>query len=160
MFRARQGDASTITHHDHSIVRDLDPYQVPTLLLNHASQFLTQASTNALRPLGLGLVFLPVAFALEREGALTQARLCEIAQIGRPIMAVRLRRMERVGLLLKRRHNVRGFEYLLTEDAKAKLSMARNILFATAHQALDGVSHAHRAALVDALEAIVANLDQ
>ncbi len=81
-----------------------DPESTPTLWINHASRLLMRHFEERLRPLDFGMAYLPVAIALEENGALPQRQLAEHAHVEQPTMAALLVRMERDGLISREPH--------------------------------------------------------
>jgi MarR family transcriptional regulator, transcriptional regulator for hemolysin len=137
-----------------------DPASAPTFWINHASRLLMRHFEQRLRPLDLGMAYLPVAVALEENGPLSQKRLAELAHVEQPTMAALLGRMERDGIISRAPHptDKRASQISLSAKGEACLPMAREQLFEVAEQALSGLSKQERLVLLKLLRRVVSNL--
>jgi DNA-binding MarR family transcriptional regulator len=115
-----------------------------------------------LRPLDLGMAYMPVAVALEESGPLTQKHLAELRHVEQPTMAVLLGRMERDGIISRQTHPLdrRASQISLTAKGKASLPAAKEQLAAVVEQARSGISKRERLVLLELLRRVVSNLDQ
>jgi len=137
------------------------PESAPTFWINHASRSIIRRFEQHLRPLDFGMAYLPVAIALEEDGALLQKQLAERAHVEQPTMAALLTRMDRDGLISRRPHptDKRASMISLSAKAKARLPSAKEQLGAVAEQATSGFSERERATLIALLRRVVNNLD-
>jgi MarR family transcriptional regulator, transcriptional regulator for hemolysin len=139
-----------------------DPRSAPTFWINHASRLLMRHFEQRLRPLDLGMAYMPVAAALEESGPLSQKRLAELAHVEQPTMAALLGRMERDGIISRLPHptDKRASQISLSVKGEASLPAAREQLFEVAEQALSGVTKQERLMLLELLRRVVSNLEQ
>lgn len=82
---------------DFSLKADLA--RSPAYIVKEAARALARRAEARLRPLGLGVAYLPVMAALKNGQARTQADLTRLLGVEQPSMAQLLARMERDGLL-------------------------------------------------------------
>lgn len=138
-----------------------DPKSAPTFWINHASRLLMRHFEQRLRPLDLGMAYLPVVVALEESGPLSQKRLAELAHVEQPTMAALLGRMERDGIISRQPDPTdrRSTQILLSAKGEACLPEAKGQLFEVAEQALSGFSKQERLLLLELARRVVSNLD-
>jgi MarR family transcriptional regulator, transcriptional regulator for hemolysin len=140
--------------------RDWAPETSPTFWVNHASRLVMRAFEQELRPLGLGMAYLPVVIALHESGPLTQKALAGIARVEQPTMAALLVRMERDGIIARRQSETdrRSADIALTEAGRTALGEARDRMERIVDRALAGFDGADNARLMALLQRMVANL--
>lgn len=138
------------------------PEASPTFWVNHASRLIMRAFEQALRPLGLGMAYLPVVIALEDKGPLTQKTLAAISRIEQPTMAALLARMERDGIITRApsAKDRRSADIALTEAGRQALPEARARMGLVVDRALAGLGGDDTGRLMALLQLIVANLDE
>lgn len=138
-----------------------DPESTATFWINHASRLLMRHFEERLRPLDFGMAYLPVAIALEKNGALPQRRLAEIAHVEQPTMAALLARMERDGLISRDPHpgDKRSSLIALSDKAKERLPLAEGQLMDIVDQAMAGFDEEERRMLMALMRRVVSNLD-
>lgn len=93
-------------------------------LANWAARLFAQAMDRAIRPHGLSSAYVPVLFALGRGAELSQTQLAHFAAIEQPTMAATLGRMDRDGLLTRRRDPSDGRKSLIGLTAKGREKVA------------------------------------
>ena len=138
-----------------------DPQASPTFWINHASRLLMRHFEQRLRPLDMGMAYLPVVIALQERGALLQRDLAAAAHVEQPTMAALLARMARDGLILRAPHPTdgRATQISLSAKSKARLPAAKAGLREIADRAMSGFSARERATLIALLLRVVRNLD-
>lgn len=139
-----------------------DPQAFASFWVNHASRLLMKLFEEELRPLGFGMAYLPVAFALAQNEKMLQRDLAEEAHVEQPTMAALLARMERDGLVAREPHpdDKRAMHISLTKKARSTMPEARKRLFAVAERLTDGFSAEERETFVRLLKRAVANLER
>lgn len=137
-----------------------DPAAAPSYWINQASRVLMRRFEQRLRPLDFGMAYLPVALALEEEGALLQKDLAERAHVEQPTMAALLARMERDGLVAREPHptDKRASQIRLTTKAKSRLPLAKEVLWNVAETVTIGFSEKERETFLKLLRRAVQNL--
>ncbi|WP_437949216.1 MarR family transcriptional regulator [Sorangium sp. So ce296] len=137
-----------------------EPQATPTFWINHASRLLMRHFERRLRPLDFGMAYMPVAVALEENGALLQRELAERAHVEQPTMAALLGRMQRDGLVKRTPHpgDKRAFHISLSAKAEARLPLAKEALREVAERALQGFTDRERATFLAMLRRVVDNL--
>ena len=137
-----------------------EPQAYASFWINHASRLLMRDFEAILRPLGFGMAYLPVAFALAEHGPLLQKDLAGHAHVEQPTMAALLARMERDGLIEREPHpsDRRATSIRLSAKAKRGLPKARTALFEVAQRVTGGFTDAERATFLALLQRAVVNL--
>lgn len=137
-----------------------DPESTPSFWINHASRLLMRHFEQLLRPLDLGMAYLPVVLALEENGALRQKDLAERARVEQSTMAALLSRMERDGLIAREPdpNDKRASLISLTAKAKTRLPVAKRSMGEIAERATAGFTEGERATLLALLRRVVENL--
>lgn len=130
--------------------------------LNHASRLLLRTHEARLRPLGFGMGSVPVLTALADGRALSQKELTEVARVEQPTMAEMLVRLERDGIVQRKQNpnDKRASLFTLTRVARARLAKAREALVQGDQEAMAGFSEKERAALIQMLQRVAANLER
>ena len=120
-----------------------------------------RAFEQELRPLGLGMAYLPVVRALQESGPLTQKDLTVIARVEQPTMAALLVRMERDGIIARHKSATdrRSADIVLTEAGRQALTDAQVRLGRIVDRALAGFDGDDSGRLMALLQRMVANLD-
>jgi DNA-binding MarR family transcriptional regulator len=134
----------------------------PLRLIGHAHRTFARIVDAQLRELGFAMSQLPVLAALKGTRALPQAELARIAQVEQPSMAQLLNRMERDGLVERKRdpNDARSRLISLTDTASRRMHKGKAILDATRDKALADFSAADVETLHALLLRIAANLDR
>lgn len=143
-------------------VKAFDPESYPSFWINHGSRLLMRQFEERLRPLGVGMAYLPVLMALEEKGPLLQKDLAEQSRVEQPTMAALLARMDRDGLVTRIQHpnDKRASLVTLTPKAKKAMPKALEQLRAVADRVTIGFDGADRAAFLRLLKRAVANLEE
>ena len=133
----------------------------PGHLISLAARAFARLSELRLKPLGLGVGYLPVLVALRDGQAGTQAELARTARTGQPPMAQMLVRMERDGLIKRMPDPTDGrrARVILTDAARKRMPDAIAVLLAGNAQALEGFSEREALQLEDLLKRVIVNLD-
>lgn len=139
---------------------ETDPMQVPSYLIKRTARWLMRRGEARLRPLGLGMAYLPVLTAIRNGTAATQAELARLLQVEQPSMAQLLSRLERDGLIVRAAdpERPRVQRITLTALAQMRLPQAKAALGKDNEQALKGFSEKELALFVDLLQRFDANL--
>lgn len=129
-------------------------------LTNRAARLFAWMIDGRLKPHGLSAGQIPVFFALGGGASLTQKALVEVAAVEQPTMAAILTRMERDGLVERRPDPNDGRSSLvqLTPRAMKKVPDVAEAIQTGNREALAGFSEAEKAAFLDMLRRIIANL--
>lgn len=103
----------------------------PSYIVKEVARALTRRAETLLRPLGLGVAYIPVMVALDRGQAKTQADLVRVLGVEQPSMAQLLARMERDGLLVRTPDPDHGRNRIvrLTPVGKQKLLLSKEVMF-------------------------------
>lgn len=130
-------------------------------MTNWASRLFARAIDQRLRPIGLASGQLPVLFALDANPAMSQKQLAQAAAIEQPTMAATLSRMERDGLIGKRRDpkDARSMLYSLTPLAMEKAAQVRAAIKEVNEVAMGRLEEKEHAAYLALLEKIVGALE-
>jgi MarR family transcriptional regulator for hemolysin len=139
-----------------------DVLSTPGHLISLAARAFARLSELRLKPLGLGLGYLPVLVALRDGEAGTQAELARAARTEQPPMAQMLARMERDGLIKRTPDPTDGrrARVILTDAARNRMPDAIAVLLAGNAQALEGFSEREALQLGELLKRLIANLDR
>ena len=139
-----------------------DPPLNPARLFSRVHRLFARIMERRLRALGLSIGQLPVLAALEGGVALPQRDLARIADIEQPSMAQILARMDRDGLIERRRdpHDARSSLISLTAAAMAHLPAARQALQQGGREALQGLDAADVETLGRLLQRVIGNLEE
>jgi len=138
-----------------------DPESTVAFWINRSSRLIMRLHEGRLRALGLGMSQLPVLFALEEEGALSQKELAQRARVEQPTMAEMLGRMERDGLVEREANpeDKRGSLTSVTRSARAKLPKAKAALLQGEQEAMAGLSEEEKRLLLGLLRRVVRNVE-
>lgn len=139
-----------------------DPQAFASFWINHASRLLMRLFEEELRPLGFGMAYLPVAFALSQNEKMLQKELATEAHVEQPTMAALLTRMERDGLIEREPHpsDKRASYIALTKKARGAMPEARKRLFTVAERLTEGFTAAERDTFIALLRRAAANLER
>lgn len=131
-------------------------------MINWAARLFARAIDRRLKPVALSSGQMPVFFALGDGGALTQKTLADFASIEQPTMAATLARMERDGLVDRRRDPTDGRSALvsLTPKAEEKLAALVEAIGEVNAAALAPLSEAERATFFDLLGRVIGALER
>lgn len=131
-------------------------------LVNWAARLFAQAMDRAIRPHELSSAYVPVLFALGRGAELTQTQLAQLAAIEQPTMAATLTRMERDGLLARRRDPLDGRKQLigLTPGGREKVAVVAEAVSRINDQATEGWSPEERRRNLESVLSIIDNLNR
>lgn len=102
----------------------------PSYIVKEVARALNRRAETRLRPLGLGVAYIPVMVALDRGQAKTQADLARVLCVEQPSMAQLLARMERDGLLVREPDPNHGRNRIvrLTAAGKKKLLLSKEVM--------------------------------
>lgn len=139
---------------------DPNPLDTPSYLIKQIARELARQGEASLRPLGLGMAYLPVMTALKKGEASTQAELVRLLQVEQPSMAQMLARMERDGLVERKPDPGHGRNRIvsLTELGHARLPQARAALNDANLKGIEGFEPGEIAAFLDLLRRFNAGL--
>lgn len=131
-------------------------------LTNWAARLFARAIDRKLKPLGLSSGQLPVFFALADSEAMTQTALARAASIEQPTMAATLARMERQGLITRKKDpdDKRSSLVTLSAAARAKVPAVMEATSAVNAAALAGLAPEERARFLRDLKAVIAALEE
>jgi DNA-binding MarR family transcriptional regulator len=137
-----------------------NPEASASFWINRASRLLLRRQEERLRPLGFGINQMSIVRALADGRSASQKDLAGWAQVEQPTMAEMLARMERDGLIKRKRNpkDGRGSLASLTRPARLRLPKARAALIEGEHEATAGFSTAERGLLLNLLQRVVSNL--
>ncbi|APR87625.1 Transcriptional regulator, MarR family protein [Minicystis rosea] len=130
--------------------------------INRASRALLRVQEARLRPLGLGMGYLPVLHALQERKAMSQKDLAARAEVEQPTMAAILSRMERDGVVQREPdpNDRRASLVTLTRLAYARFPKAKEQLIEAEEIATAGFTEKEKELLRTLLERVVKNLDK
>jgi DNA-binding MarR family transcriptional regulator len=139
----------------------LDSSSSAGYMTNHAARLFARAIDARLAGTGAGSGVLPALFALADGAARTQAELARAAAIEQPTMAATLSRMERDGLIERRRDRAdkRKTMITLSESGRALLPQLRDATTEINAAALAGLDDAERRQFLAFLGRVCAGLD-
>lgn len=139
-----------------------DVFSTPGHLISLAARRFARFGELRLKPLGLGVGYLPVMVALRDSESDTQAELARVVRTEQPPMAQMLDRMERDGLIQRAPDPTDGrrARVILTPAARARMPDAIAVLLAGNAQALEGFSEREAYQLEELLKRLIANLDR
>jgi len=139
-----------------------DVLSTPGHLINLAARAFARLSEARLGPLGFGVGQIPVLIALQTGKANTQRDLAKFARVEQPPMAQMLARMERDRLISRTvdSEDRRSSKVSLTNEAKARLPEACEMLFQGNRDALRGFTDEESSQLIDLLGRLIDNLDE
>ena len=143
-----------------SMMRSADLADSPGYILARASRLFASLNEQRLRPLEIGVAYIPVLAALSGKGPLSQKDLAQMAHIEQPTMAQLLNRMERAGFIERRGDpkDKRSSLVFLTELAQDRLSPGRSALAQTNKDALRNFSKEESTELARLLHRVIQNL--
>lgn len=129
-------------------------------LANHMARLFAHGLQDRIQPLGLTTGQFPALLELWAEDGLTQRELVERIDIEQATMANTLARMERDGLVTRRRHpsDARAQQVWLTEKAKALEVPATRAAMEQNAVALDGLTDAEKADFLDLMRRVIGNM--
>lgn len=134
----------------------------PGRLIARAGRQMMRWGDVQLKPYGFTTSHLPVLIALGDGSAMSQRELTRFAGIEQPSMAQMLARMERDGLIVRKKdpEDSRASLVSLSKAALKRIPQARDRLFQGNEVALRGFDDAEITRLMGMMERIVANLDE
>ena len=129
-------------------------------LVNHVGRIFARGLATAIRPLGLTIGAFPALLELWETDGLTQSQLVERLDIEQATMANTLSRMERDGLVSRRRHpkDKRAQLVFLTARGKALQETALAAASATEDALFQGFRRFERELLLEYMRMVLANL--
>ena len=139
-----------------------DRFRSSGYMSNWTARLLARAIDTRLRPIGMSSGYMPVMFALAHGASLSQRALTEFAAIEQPTMAATLTRMERDGLVERRRDPAdgRAWLYTLSDAGTAKSVKVREAGLEVNEAALAGMTPDERETFLATLARVVANLEK
>jgi DNA-binding MarR family transcriptional regulator len=131
-------------------------------MTNWAARLFARAIDRRLKAAALSSGQMPVFFALADGRAMTQKALADFASIEQPTMAATLARMDRDGLVERRRDPTdgRSAQVSLTPKAIEKAGALAEAIASVNAAALADLSEAEHATLLDLLGRVVASLEK
>lgn len=129
-------------------------------LVNHLARLFARGLQARIKPLGLSIGTFPALLVLWEGDGLTQRALCERLDIEQPTMANTLARMERDGLIERRKdpEDGRVQRVWLTAAARALEAPATAAAEAVNALALSGLTPDERRALLGTIRKVVERL--
>lgn len=129
-------------------------------LVSKLSRLFAAALQTRMAPHGVLAGQLPVLVHLWEEDGLTQSELCELVGVEQPTMANTIKRMERDGLVKKRRDNLdrRKFRVLLTPRAKELKPILESCVDEVRELAAEGIDPRALRVMAGAMERMEENL--
>lgn len=139
---------------------DCDFHQAPGYLVNAAYRHFTRMVDRDLRPLGVSVAQLYPLFILAQEGPMLQRDLVKRSTVGQPAMVETLARLERAGLIERRRNEEdrRASTIDLTAQGREAVETASASLLLGNEKALSGFSSEERATLLSLLGRLIRNI--
>lgn len=131
-------------------------------MTNWAARMFARAIDKELKGSGISSGYMPIIFALANGAALPQKTLAERASIEQPTMAATLARMERDGLVGRRRNpeDGRSALFFLTPEGLEKTATVRAAGHAVNARAMRDLSEEERALYLDLLDRVVGALGE
>lgn len=129
-------------------------------MTNWAARMFARAIDRELKGSGISSGYMPVIFALAKGEALTQKALAAHASIEQPTMAATLSRMERDGLVARRKNpdDGRSALFFLTPAGLGKTAAVKAAGLAVNARAMRDLSGEEQALYLDLLGRVVASL--
>lgn len=126
-------------------------------LANHMARLFARELQARIKPLGLSTGTFPALLILWEHDGLTQRELVEHLDVEQPTMANTLARMERDGLIVRRRDSVdgRAQRVWLTDAARVLRDAATTAAEEVNDRALAVLSPSERATFLDAMRRII-----
>jgi MarR family transcriptional regulator, transcriptional regulator for hemolysin len=139
---------------------DWQPRTMPALLIATAARFLARLADARFRDLGISMSQLPVLVALKDGASLSQRELTRLAGVEQPSMAQLLARMERDGVIRRKRDPMDGRSSLISLTARTMklIDPARAIMARGNREALAGFTEDEIKQLVAMLHRLIANV--
>ncbi len=140
---------------------DWHPQASASFWINRASKLLMQLQDERIRPLGLRVSQIPVLFALEHDGPISQKELAQRAKVEQPTMAEMLARLERDGVIERQPNpqDKRGSLNALTLKSRLRIPDAKATLVQMEKDMTTGFSEAEKVLLVSLLQRVIQNLE-
>jgi MarR family transcriptional regulator, transcriptional regulator for hemolysin len=138
-----------------------NPQATASFWINRASKLLMQRQDERIRPLGLRVNQIPVLFALEHDGPISQKELAQRAKVEQPTMAEMLARLERDGVIERQPNpqDKRGSLNALTLRSRLQIPAAKASLVQMEEDMMAGFSDAEKALLLNLLQRVMKNLE-
>jgi MarR family transcriptional regulator for hemolysin len=137
------------------------PMRTPGHYISRLARGMARVGDARLRELGFATAQLPVLGALADGSERSQAELARGARVEQPTMAQLLARMERDGLIRRvpDPNDKRSSLVSLTEEARARLPVGRDVLVQGNREATKGLSPEEVETLIGLLERVLANVE-
>jgi len=125
--------------------------------LNRAARLLARELETYLAPIGLSPAYVPVLLTLSAGGAQTPKALAEAAAVEQPTMTATIQRMERDGLVTRKRNPDDGRSALIALTAKghARIADMEKVLSALNELLLEQFTTAEREQFLGLLGRVV-----
>jgi MarR family transcriptional regulator, transcriptional regulator for hemolysin len=151
----------SVEHCKPQSVAQWDPLASSSFWINRASKLLMQLQDERIRPLGLRVSQIPVLFALEHDGPISQRELAQRAKVEQPTMAEMLARLERDGVIERQPNpqDKRGSLNALTLKSRLQIPAAKATLVQMEKDMTKGFSEAEKVLLVSLLQRVIKNLE-
>jgi DNA-binding MarR family transcriptional regulator len=139
-----------------------DPSSSVTYQINLTSRLLAQRNEEGLRPLQIGVAYIPVFAALANIGPLTQKELADISRVDQSTMTLLLGRMEKAGFVVRSPspHDGRAVIVDLSHQGRVRVTEGKAIIDGTVRQALQGFSSVETKTLRTLLQKLITNLER
>ena len=141
---------------------DFDRETSAGYVVNLMARLFARHLEAGIRPLGLGTGVFPALLLLWEQDGVTQRDLVEGLQIEQPTMANTLARMERDGLIKRRRdqNDARVQRIWLTDKARALERTAKLEAARVNEQALAGLTEEERRAFLTLMAKVISALEE
>lgn len=128
-------------------------------LANHMARVFEQALNKKIKPLGLTTGTFPALLELWENDELTQKQLVERLNIEQATMAITLKRMQRDGLIERKKHphDARAQLVCLTQKASDLQQPAIRAAHEVNAKALQGLTEEQRAIFLKLMLSVIAN---
>ncbi|RRA49316.1 MarR family winged helix-turn-helix transcriptional regulator [Acidipila sp. EB88] len=138
-----------------------DPSSSVAYQVNLAFRLLAQRNEEGLRPLQIGVAYIPVLAAIANLGPRTQKELAEIAHVDQSTMTLLLGRMEKAGFIVRSPSPRDGRAVIvdLSDEGKARVPESKAIVLGTVQRALRGFSSIETNTLRTLLQRFITNLE-
>lgn len=140
---------------------DFDKSQSPGYLINHVARLFARGLAARIKPLGITIGTFPVLLELWEEDGLTQKQLVERLDIEQATMANTLSRMERDGLIVRKKDEADGRVQRIRLTDRARKLHAPAVAAAEAENVsrLDRLSGIERQQFIELMQKLLETTD-
>lgn len=134
-----------------------DKQQSAGFLINHTARLFAKGLLERISPLGITIGQFPILLELWEQDGVTQRDLLDRLDIEQATVANTLKRMERDGLIVRRKHptDSRSQQIWLTENGTSMRDAAYAAANAQNEAALAPLTHAEREQFLDLMRRII-----